>query len=215
MEAGVGAPSSVGGLDRGLYDYNARWYDPALGCFIQPDALVPDPADARMFDRYAYVNNNPLKYRDPSGHCAVSVAIGPPGLSVDGLCWSSGTGAALAAGGAATVALLASGVYAAQWAMEDPLPSVPPLHPTLAPNDGNISIAIPIPGSTTVTSGVPLIPTVETSVPSIAPVEVTGLNIVSAKTGPKPWQEGAHNQTIERRIRELQRELEPVMHFGS
>ncbi|MEJ5249912.1 MAG: RHS repeat-associated core domain-containing protein, partial [Caldilinea sp.] len=50
----------------GLYFYNARWYDPALGRFIQPDILVPDPADARMFDRYAYVNNNPLKFNDPT-----------------------------------------------------------------------------------------------------------------------------------------------------
>ncbi len=52
----------------GLYFYNARWYDPTLGRFIQPDTLVPDPADARMFDRYAYVNNNPLKFSDPTGH---------------------------------------------------------------------------------------------------------------------------------------------------
>jgi len=52
----------------GLYDYNARWYDPALGRFIQPDILVPEPVDARMFDRYAYVNNNPLKFNDPTGH---------------------------------------------------------------------------------------------------------------------------------------------------
>ena len=52
----------------GLYDYGARWYDPALGRFIQPDTLVPDPADAKMFDRYAYVNNNPIKYTDPTGH---------------------------------------------------------------------------------------------------------------------------------------------------
>lgn len=54
----------------GLYFYNARWYDPTLGWFIQPDTLVPDPADARMFDRYAYVNNNLLKCEDGSGHCA-------------------------------------------------------------------------------------------------------------------------------------------------
>jgi len=52
----------------GLYYYGARWYDPALGRFIQPDTIVPNPGDAQAFDRYAYVNNNPLRYTDPTGH---------------------------------------------------------------------------------------------------------------------------------------------------
>jgi len=52
----------------GLYYYGARWYDPALGRFIQPDTIVPNPGDVQSFDRYAYVNNNPLKYIDPTGH---------------------------------------------------------------------------------------------------------------------------------------------------
>jgi RHS repeat-associated protein len=56
----------------GLYYYGARWYDPSLGRFIQPDTLVPNPGDAAAFDRYAYVLNNPLKYRDPTGHCSTS-----------------------------------------------------------------------------------------------------------------------------------------------
>ena len=52
----------------GLYYYGARWYDPALGRFIQPDTIVPNPGDAQAFDRYAYVLNNPLRYSDPTGH---------------------------------------------------------------------------------------------------------------------------------------------------
>ena len=78
MEAGVGAPSPVGGLDRGLYDYNARWYDPALGHFLSPDALVPEAGNALDSHRYAYVRFNPLKYTDPSGHCpwCIPVALG-------------------------------------------------------------------------------------------------------------------------------------------
>jgi len=52
----------------GLYYYVARWYDPAIGRFVQADSVVPDPGSALGFDRYAYVNNNPLKYVDPSGH---------------------------------------------------------------------------------------------------------------------------------------------------
>jgi RHS repeat-associated protein len=55
-----------GGL--GLYDYRARYYDPALGRFIQPDPLVPDPANPQSLNRYAYVLNNPMRYTDPSGY---------------------------------------------------------------------------------------------------------------------------------------------------
>jgi RHS repeat-associated protein len=52
----------------GLYFYNARYYDAALGRFVQADTIVPSPADPQSFNRYSYVLNNPLKYVDPSGH---------------------------------------------------------------------------------------------------------------------------------------------------
>jgi len=48
--------------------YNARWYDPTLGRFAQADSLVH--AGVQGWDRYAYVNNNPLSYTDPTGHIA-------------------------------------------------------------------------------------------------------------------------------------------------
>jgi RHS repeat-associated protein len=54
--------------DTGLLYYGARYYDPALMRFIQPDTLVPDPANPQSLNRYAYVLNNPLKYTDPTGH---------------------------------------------------------------------------------------------------------------------------------------------------
>ncbi len=53
----------------GLYDYKARYYDPALGRFIQPDTVVPEPGDPQSLNRYAYARNNPLRYNDPTGHC--------------------------------------------------------------------------------------------------------------------------------------------------
>ena len=46
--------------------YNARWYDPTLGRFAQADSIVP--GGVQGLDRYAYVNNNPLRYNDPTGH---------------------------------------------------------------------------------------------------------------------------------------------------
>ena len=51
-----------------IYYYNARWYDPQLGRFMQADTIVPPHQGTQGFDRYAYVNNNPLRYTDPSGH---------------------------------------------------------------------------------------------------------------------------------------------------
>lgn len=50
--------------------YKARWYDPALGRFAQADTIIPEQTQGvQAWDRYAYTNNNPLKYNDPSGHC--------------------------------------------------------------------------------------------------------------------------------------------------
>ena len=46
----------------------ARWYDPYLNRFLSPDSIIPDPGSSTAFDRYAYVQNNPLVYTDPSGH---------------------------------------------------------------------------------------------------------------------------------------------------
>lgn len=52
----------------GIYDYNAPYYDPATGRFIQPDRIVPQPYNPQDWDRYRYVRNNPLVYSDPTGH---------------------------------------------------------------------------------------------------------------------------------------------------
>jgi RHS repeat-associated protein len=60
----TGQYSNMG--DFGLMFYNARWYDPAIGRFAQADSIVP--GGVQGYDRYAYVNNNPVRYNDPSGH---------------------------------------------------------------------------------------------------------------------------------------------------
>ncbi len=63
----------------GLYDYNARFYDPLTGGFTQPDTFFGGAAGS---NRYGYVGGNPVNYRDPTGHCidgistAVCVAVG-------------------------------------------------------------------------------------------------------------------------------------------
>ncbi|MCB9139740.1 MAG: RHS repeat-associated core domain-containing protein [Caldilineaceae bacterium] len=57
--------------ESGLYYYNARYYDPEIGHFISPDAIVPDPQRVDAYNRYMYGYGNPLKYADPGGHYAI------------------------------------------------------------------------------------------------------------------------------------------------
>lgn len=51
-----------------LYWMNSRYYDPLLGRFLQPDALVPGMESSQSLNRYTYALNNPLQYVDPNGH---------------------------------------------------------------------------------------------------------------------------------------------------
>ncbi|MHC1730421.1 MAG: RHS repeat-associated core domain-containing protein [Bacteroidales bacterium] len=82
--------------ETGLYFYNARWYDPALGRFLQADVIVPDPYNVLDWDRYSYSRNNPIKYNDPTGHWVETVldigfiAYDIYDISANGLNWSSG-----------------------------------------------------------------------------------------------------------------------------
>ena len=62
-----------------LWD-NARWYDPALGRFAQADSIVPPGVQG--YDRYAYVNNNPMRFTDPTGHFPIIPIIGLIGMAV-------------------------------------------------------------------------------------------------------------------------------------
>jgi RHS repeat-associated protein len=105
----------------GLMFYNARWYDPGLGRFAQADTIIPEQSQGtQAWDRYAYTNNNPLKYTDPSGHgvnfavCAVvgaviggvSYAIGAAVRgNFDGMQFAASVGVGIAGG-----LLVASGV---------------------------------------------------------------------------------------------------------
>jgi len=66
-----------------LYYYGARWYDPVVGRFLQPDTTVPNPGNPQSLNRYTYVYNNPLRYQDPTGHFAW-IPIGAAGGAVGG-----------------------------------------------------------------------------------------------------------------------------------
>jgi RHS repeat-associated protein len=63
----------------GLQYFNARWYDGSLGRWASPDSIVPSGVQA--WDRYAFVDNNPLRYTDPSGHEKVCIGYTSQGCS--------------------------------------------------------------------------------------------------------------------------------------
>ena len=69
----VNAPPPLGGgwvgVTPGIYWFQSRWYDGTLGRFTQPDSIVPiGRQGTQAWDRYAFVNNNPVRYNDPTGH---------------------------------------------------------------------------------------------------------------------------------------------------
>ena len=64
----------------GLIYYGARFYDSALGRFAQPDTIVPQASQGvQAWDRFAYVNNSPIKHNDPKGHACGTATPGDPG----------------------------------------------------------------------------------------------------------------------------------------
>lgn len=78
-----------------LYDFHARPYDPFTGQFLTPDSQLfggPESAPTSL-NPYAYANNNPIVYSDPSGNefvlavvIIVSICVGAyaGGMSANG-----------------------------------------------------------------------------------------------------------------------------------
>ena len=58
-----------------LIHMNGRVYDAEIGRFLSPDPYVFNPMNTQGFNRYAYVQNNPMRYTDPSGFELVTFGI--------------------------------------------------------------------------------------------------------------------------------------------
>jgi RHS repeat-associated protein len=88
----------------------ARFYDPAVGRFmsIDPIGFTGNPAS---FTRYAYANNNPFVYTDPTGMCAVSLS-GCDGSSNDlgGIEGTEASGSRIPSASTAMMAMMMGGV---------------------------------------------------------------------------------------------------------
>jgi RHS repeat-associated protein len=59
----------------GLYYYNARYYNPAIGRFVSADSVIQSLENPQTLNRYSYVQNNPLKTNDPTGHFPLRALI--------------------------------------------------------------------------------------------------------------------------------------------
>ena len=76
----------------GLYNMNARLYDPVLGRFMSPDPYVQMPDNTQNLNRYLYALNNPFQYTDPSGEFFITLLAGALiGAGVSALTYSVAT----------------------------------------------------------------------------------------------------------------------------
>jgi RHS repeat-associated protein len=51
-----------------LVNLNARIYDPTFGRILSADPTVPDAMNGQAYNRYSYVENDPLGFTDPTGY---------------------------------------------------------------------------------------------------------------------------------------------------
>jgi RHS repeat-associated protein len=65
-----------------LVNLNGRMLLSGYGRMLSPDPYVPDPSNTQSFNRYSYVNNNPLSFTDQSGFdldpITVNASLGGP-----------------------------------------------------------------------------------------------------------------------------------------
>ncbi|MBU2224170.1 MAG: RHS repeat-associated core domain-containing protein, partial [Gammaproteobacteria bacterium] len=61
--------------DLSLTYMQQRYYDPVIGRFYSNDPVGFTASNPMMFNRYAYGNNNPYKYTDPTGETAEAVVL--------------------------------------------------------------------------------------------------------------------------------------------
>lgn len=73
-------------VETGLFMMGHRFYDPEIGRFISPDDVdYLDPTSIGGLNLYAYCNNDPVNYYDPSGHIAISIGLLIAGFVVGAL----------------------------------------------------------------------------------------------------------------------------------
>jgi RHS repeat-associated protein len=100
---GPGYTGHVNDPDTGLVYMQARYYDPAVGRFISTDPVGPRAGNVFNFNRFSYVDNNPILNIDPDGRCT-----GTHICNGDGTAVSTGTFTTRALAGDAVQARVAT-----------------------------------------------------------------------------------------------------------
>jgi RHS repeat-associated protein len=62
-------------FESGLTYMQARYYDAQVSRFLSVDPVEFDGTNPFAFNRYAYANNNPYKYSDPTGTCVQDACV--------------------------------------------------------------------------------------------------------------------------------------------
>ena len=60
-------------VETGWYYLNSRYYDPTVGRFLSPDTILGANGGLQGYNLFAYCNNNPVMFVDPSGNFATAV----------------------------------------------------------------------------------------------------------------------------------------------
>jgi RHS repeat-associated protein len=109
--------------DLGLIHMNGRVFDPVLGRFLSADPFVDNLDDSQSWNRYSYVNNNPLNHTDPSGYfkkwwkkaliivAVIVISVVTYGAA-SGWAYTAGTAATATSAGTAATGVLAGSVAA-------------------------------------------------------------------------------------------------------
>jgi RHS repeat-associated protein len=69
--------------ETGLLFLHARYYDPEIGRFLSPDTETPGDLIIGL-NRFAYANNDPINYTDPTGHVPWSKILKPVAVGIVG-----------------------------------------------------------------------------------------------------------------------------------
>jgi RHS repeat-associated protein len=67
------------GLWMGMNHMKGRVQDSLTGRFLSADPKIPDPINPQDYNRYSYVDNNPLSLTDPTGFDSNGPDVGPDG----------------------------------------------------------------------------------------------------------------------------------------